>query len=116
MTQVKFTEVAHLYLGCDMQHRWSARDENCTRKLTADNLKFGTTDWVPMLIPIENLTDQIKNEIADINFNTVIGKQLAYSDLLKVQAEITIKLLAKGYDLFNLIANGEAIRKEVSNG
>lgn len=116
MQTVKFTEVAHLYLGCYMQHRWSARDENCTRKLTVDNLKFGTTDWIPMLIPIENISTEIKEQISDLNFNALIGKEKAYYDILKVQTNVTCILLQNSIDLFDLIKNGEAMRKEVSNG
>lgn len=114
MKKVKFNEVAHLYIGCDMQHRWSARDENCIRKLSVENLKFGTTDWIPMLIPLSEITPDKKRELAIPILESSIGVP-DYSTLLKSISVIPIKLLSEGYDLFDLIENGEAIRKEAVN-
>lgn len=115
MTKVKFTDVAHLYLGCDMRHRWSSADDAQVIKLTADRLKFGTTDWIPMLIPLDEITLDKKTELAIPILESTLGPT-DYSSLIKSLAAVPVKLLSEGYDLFDLIKNHEAIRKEVSNG
>jgi len=102
-----FKEVAHLYLGCKV--KWN--DDSLFSEKISDFDLFQMShinDIKPILHRLEDMTEYDKvNAINPMlyGFESIINQ----SEKLRQLAEITIFLLSKHYDLFNLIDNCQAI-------
>lgn len=97
---MEFKEVAHLYIGCTLSHKWSSLEERTHITLSTDRLRLGTDDWIPILRKIESL-----NELEDRHacmLKQVKGGIIGH-------AECIAFLLSKHIDCFGLIDSGEAI-------
>lgn len=127
--KISFSSVAHLYLGCEVYDEekpenttaildcidtngdcWYNFYDNNTLLNVEDTIMCGVEDIKPILKHLSDITEE------DCN---LLGFQ-DVDDFLSFMAEeghdfLTAKdlfhLLSKGYDLYNLIDNGCALRK-----
>ena len=121
---IKFQEVAHLYFGCPLQTKdgigtfnvlYSAgtvKPKSCVPIGCYDLVK---SDWrfsevKPILKPLSDLTQSDADVLgwADIeNLRERFFNEPELDDFTPLEF---LYLLSKGFDLFNLIDNGEAIK------
>lgn len=117
---VQFKDVAHLYIGCKLSHKWSSTEERNFVTLGTDRLRLGTDDWVPILRPLSDMTEEEYEATKDADDNAFhelstpenckheCGKE--YMKLTwNIGAYITAYLLSRHFDLFGLIESGQAI-------
>lgn len=105
----KWDQVAHFYLGVDME---------CVNKKLSSDLeyygmrgklssllfdKYVNGNWKPRLRPLDSMTQEEQKEFRSLNTSRDNKEQC--------EANNTVWLLKKHFDLFNLIRAGLAIDK-----
>lgn len=100
---MKLKDVIHLYLG---QKAILKDDDGLDRKfvINAYNLNYYRdylSDIYLLLRPLDSMTEEENNEFKTINRGNWID--------MHWYSEGYLWLLSKGFDLFNLIPNGEAL-------
>lgn len=107
----KFKDVAHLYMGCRIQH---TDDFQVVTHLTLSGslIERVNENMKPFLRPLSSMTEdelKEKNELCFIHklpAKTKSGRQAA---VLHDSPNSFLWLLSKGFDIFDLIESGEAI-------
>jgi hypothetical protein len=108
MNNLKFSEVAHLYIGCtvvNVNPEAIGDLDYFGRKSKLSHLLFdkysNSEDWKPELRPLSSMTDEENEHLSDMS-NKLI-------DDAKFYAYYTLYLTKNRIDLFSLIENGQAI-------
>jgi hypothetical protein len=118
---MKFKDVAHHYLGCDVVAPKSIHSTFVAKLVASNNTTSFTngipldcvisgqfSDVKPILKPIKNLTNDFFEEKYPI-FSEMEKNAESISDSAKLLAVVFSQLCKDGYDLFGLIDLGEAI-------
>lgn len=125
----KFKDVAHLYIGCEVV---SVGKKPGTKHYQLIGITIGgglvfktipegfsivlASDWKPLLRPLDSMTEEDKKEVGFDAYHMLRNEHGDRVIPSKEKgfvwaAKQTAYLLSKGYDLFSLIPNGEAIDK-----
>lgn len=94
---MKFKDVAHLYLGVEVIHPGLKNPRTLTGRWLDSLVKKGIS-VKPLLLPLSKMTEDDSNRMGVLMTLTQTAEEMA-------------SLLSKGYDLFGLIASGEALDK-----
>jgi len=99
----KFSEVAHLYVGCKVSFENACGEIGRVKTLDAGILSciIQGSNYKPILYPLSSMSEGQIQEIERIN-DEVKGIAESY-------ASATLFMTSQHFDLFNLIENGEAI-------
>lgn len=102
-----FKDVAHLYLGCECL--CELPDLEVPQRLKIDCVVLLNADFFknpkPILRPLSSMTDSEKDDFEYYSMELMIG---GYNQVERNSFK-TKWYLDKGFDLFGLIASGEAI-------
>jgi hypothetical protein len=114
-----FKDVAHLYIGCQIKCVRSDQSSEIERfgriteftpLLLSDSRYLNNEIWKPIL---RNISTMTKDE--DIECNSIMHgdwvefyKEKSY---IHYETRKIVYLLSRGFDMFNLIANGQAVKK-----
>jgi len=106
--ETKFKDVAHLYLGCDIVWKQYSGDytdgtygtDLYNSKLLRE-ISLGNGKAIPILRPLSDMTEEEYQ-------HTSVCVSIESNDYIR-EAENTLYLLSKHFDLFRLIESGQAI-------
>ena len=118
---IKFKDVAHHYIGCEVIAPLSFYDGFTARLVVNNNTTSFANgvelqcviaghfpDLKPKLKPLESLTDEVfERDYA--KFEKLQNDCLNKQDMIKCSAALFSQLLKDGYDLFGLIDSNEAV-------